>query len=41
VSKAEEELARERLKTMGNRKGISSEDFLFDNSKNAEIDQRF
>lgn len=26
---------------MGNRKGISSDDFLFDNSKNAEIDMKF
>lgn len=25
---------------MGNRKGISSEDFMYDDSKNAEIDSR-
>lgn len=25
---------------MGNRKAISSEDFMFDDSKNAEIDSR-
>ena len=40
VTKHEEDQAKERLQKMGNRKAISSEDFMFDDSKNAEIDSR-
>lgn len=37
ISAAEEEAAREKLRQMGNRKAISSDDFLVDDSKSSEI----
>jgi hypothetical protein len=41
IYKQDEEAAREKLKKMGNRKAISSDDFFTDNSKSAEIEQKF
>jgi hypothetical protein len=38
MSRQEEEAARAKLYSMGNRKAISSDDFNFDNSKNQEIE---
>jgi hypothetical protein len=34
----EEEAAREKLRSLGNRKAISSDDFNFDSSKSQEIE---
>ena len=38
MTRQEEEAAREKLRSMGNRKAISSDDFNFDNSKSTEIE---
>jgi len=38
MTRQEEEAAREKLKSMGNRKAISSDDFNFDTSKSTEIE---
>ena len=38
MTRQEEEAAREKLRSLGNRKAISSDDFNFDNSKSTEIE---
>jgi hypothetical protein len=38
MTRQEEEAAREKLRSLGNRKAISSDDFNFDSSKSQEIE---
>lgn len=41
MTRQEEEAAREKLRSLGNRKAISSDDFNFDSSNSQEIEQKF
>jgi hypothetical protein len=38
---AEDEAAREKLRSMGNRKAISSDDFFNEEKKSAEMESKF